>query len=1354
MNKLSILIATFLSISTILSGQDVDISINRMSSVIDPCALNNDIALTIVIQNNGTEAATDYKASYRINGQFLVSENVSLTIPSQDSVSYTFKKKGSIYTRQFEKNQTIEFVVRDPNDVDHSNDTLLVQFRTFGQFSNSNGWSSHSICNGLPDQAVMGIAEDLNGDYWIATKNGVAFYDETNWTIYNTSNTTIPDNYIECIEATSTGDLWIGTFGFGSALYNGSVWTTYTTGNSNIASDLVEEIIEHPSGDIWFATDEGVSVFNGSSWTTYNTGNSSLPDNSVNCLMIDHNDQVWAGTLAGVAVFDGSDWNTVYNTVNSDLPDNMIYAIEEDGNNVIWIGTYFGGLTKFDGSWTIYNSGNSPLESDAVLSLSSDENNTVWIGTFNGGAYSLNNNEWKIFNTSNYLHNNAFWGDILNDSKGNIWFPTFSGIVRKHCELPPITYGVKDVSEEGGYNGSINITVAGDPADYVFDWSNGATTEDIDNLVAGDYIIKLSDNNNCYTSDTITVSEPKSKSCPAKSVFSYTTIYNNTTGNTDVQFHNQSAGDNVTYYWEFGDGGYSELSEPVHSYENQGVYRVILTVYDFVEKCMNYSDQLVEIGDISCNADYVYYYAANNLEVHFTNRTSGIANSYYWQFGDGTYSYDKNPVHTFAEAGIYTACLTTRDTVSGCQSSICQEIKAGIIECTANFSYIVDTENRIAQFTDQSVGAITDWYWTFGDGTTSMEEEPTHVYNLPGSYNVCLHIYGIGESNHSQICKQVQVGSLPCNTNADFSYFTDMDNIQITLSDNSLGRKNAWFWDFGDGNTATGPNVSHQYSEAGRYNISLSVRDTINNCIDIHSELIQVGDPECYADFGFVIEKDLRTVRFNNNSREESEVFYWEFDDGTSSTQISPVHLFPAAGVYDVTLTVRNTEGTCMDQFVREIQLEEIKCKGDFIASIDSVNQSAYFHPIITGSYTNLQWDFGDGGSSFKESPVHVYPAPGYYNVTLTTYDNNTGCMDSHEETVLIASRGIDCKANFYYQVDDDTKTVTFFNRSQGEDLSYEWSFGNTLASADENPVHTYEYGGFYNVCLTAIANDTVSSERCKFIRVAPEDASNCLAGYYYFIDSTNLLATFVDVSEGDPDQWYWSFNDGTSSDIQNPSHQYNAADYYLVHQITRNTMTGCRSDYFELINVGAEQGLAAKFEYFIDTTNTNKKAAGNPVDFVGVSKGRKTNVKYDYGDNTTESGRMSPTHVYAQPGTYYVVMTVENAITGQSTSFGQFVNTDENTVVRPTVHNGPTVSAYPNPLHNYLSVEYTIEKAGFVQMNLIDMTGKETWPIIRTYKESNTYKLTLNMQHYASGVYILQLINGEGISNIKLTKD
>jgi len=137
------------------------------------------------------------------------------------------------------------------------------------------------------------------------------------------------------------------------------------------------------------------------------------------------------------------------------------------------------------------------------------------------------------------------------------------------------------------------------------------------------------------------------------------------------------------------------------------------------------------------------------LTVQFNDTSTGNVTAWNWSFGDGNTSTDRNPTHTYSEAGTYTARLT----VTGPGGSDTAVRAITVTSPVAGAAFTANITGGVApltvRFTDTLANSSTSWLWTFGDGNTSTDQNPIHTYTLPGNYTVTLSVNG-GEETHTK----------------------------------------------------------------------------------------------------------------------------------------------------------------------------------------------------------------------------------------------------------------------------------------------------------------------------------------------------------------------------------------------------------------------------------------------------------------------------------------------------------------------------------------------------------------------------------------------------------------------------
>ncbi len=125
------------------------------------------------------------------------------------------------------------------------------------------------------------------------------------------------------------------------------------------------------------------------------------------------------------------------------------------------------------------------------------------------------------------------------------------------------------------------------------------------------------------------------------------------------------------------------------------------------------------------------------------------------------------------------------------------------------------------------------------------------------------------------------------------------------------------------------------------------------------------------------------------------------------------------------------------------------------------------FNDTSTGQPDTWNWDFGDGNTSRVQDPVHTYTSAGSYNVTLSI--STPYCRDVVGKEAFITC-GVPPKAGFSANVTSGPAPVAiaFSDTSTGVPTSWDWDFGDNSSSVDQNPIHSFEKAGRYNVSLTA----------------------------------------------------------------------------------------------------------------------------------------------------------------------------------------------------------------------------------------------------------------------------------------------
>lgn len=484
----------------------------------------------------------------------------------------------------------------------------------------------------------------------------------------------------------------------------------------------------------------------------------------------------------------------------------------------------------------------------------------------------------------------------------------------------------------------------------------------------------------------------------------------------------------------------------------------------------------------TCLANYDYAQdPANPLKIQFTDKSIGQIYNYYWDFGDGFYSEEMNPFHVFADSGTYYVCLTINSESKGCTDTHCDSITVPVpADCFTSFSAINDDEYPFKVFFTSFPGVdVESLFWTFGDGGTSIEWNPVHIYSDTGTYLVSLHAFN--HHNPTQ-CNyyyrdEVEVKIDPCIS--DFHYTQDPYNPRkFNFYTLSTGNTNSLFWTFGDGRSSSLPNPEHIYADTGVFNVCLRISNYLfpDYCTDSICKTVTAKILPCKADFTYSIDSlyPLK-VNFQNRTIGAPSIFQWSFGDGNTSYEINPNHNYPSSGDYSPCLFVYNSlyPEYCQDTNCDMINIPVVECVADFHYQLDSLAPlEVRFISDNSGIPDSYYWEFGDGGFSYQANPVHLFPDTGIYKVVLHIVNSGYPELCDDVETKLINLKLTHSPlAAFTYRFDSLNISPNIFKFT---DISkthlpvyWHWEFGDGSTTSTQHPVHQYAPLQNYKVCMT-----------------------------------------------------------------------------------------------------------------------------------------------------------------------------------------------------------------------------------------------------------------------------------------------
>jgi len=283
------------------------------------------------------------------------------------------------------------------------------------------------------DNPIFSMAIDSNNVTWIGTNQELLKYEDGNWTVFNSGNSSFPGGSVYPISVDSENNKWFGLILKGLVKYNDTLFEIFNSQNSPLPSDWVTTVNFDSNANVWIGMQSignepgGFAIKSDSIWTLYSMENSELPSNTIEIIEFDDKGVAWIGTRNGLVLFDGNNWQKI-NTSNSILPYSIGSAIKSDRNGNIWIGTGWGLIHVNGNNWEIYDTSNSNIPSNWVTCIDFDKNGNVWIGTIDNGIGKFDGNSWESFNSSSIpqIANRIY--DIAVHGNNGIWAAMGSGV--------------------------------------------------------------------------------------------------------------------------------------------------------------------------------------------------------------------------------------------------------------------------------------------------------------------------------------------------------------------------------------------------------------------------------------------------------------------------------------------------------------------------------------------------------------------------------------------------------------------------------------------------------------------------------------------------------------------------------------------------------------------------------------------------------------------------------------------------------------------------------------------------------------------------------------------------------------
>lgn len=725
----------------------------------------------------------------------------------------------------------------------------------------------------------------------------------------------------------------------------------------------------------------------------------------------------------------------------------------------------------------------------------------------------------------------------------------------------------------------------------------------------------------------------------------------------------------ASWRWIFGDGEEefnTSGGNPSHIYADTGLYNAMLIITDSTD-CIDTSFTIqIEVGgplSLDFTADVVEVCPGEPVTFENSSPDSAFADAWHFRTelarSDHCWPSDKLTWSYNYETGPQNVTLEADQ--NGCISTFTKEDFIEVKGPVAEIYYTSSCDNPYEiQFVDSSHGA-TELIWDFGDGTTSNQAAPLHIYDTTDIYEVRLTAINTTSGCENSIdSRTIQISDIKAGFELDSlicrdePYPFDASSSQGVYAHCNRG----YHWIFHDDQTrpiTTGDDVLEMsLPTTGRQNVTLVVTD-LNGCTDTITESIHVYGGAANFSISDSMICFPTTLQFTDNSTADTTIieWAWNFDDGTASALQNPEHTYVDQGEvnpqFDVQLSSRDAVG-CLRKETITVETyqptttvnisDQSLCAGDstFISGTDFDQQ---------GSFLHFDWDYGNDQTSDTSAQWVTYSVPGVYDIEVGIIEDATGCPGEASGSLTV----LDYPQAIFSSNQDDASIVCpgqnigFTNstiNSENVSISYLWDFGNGLSSTFENPVSPFDTNGTYHVSLVAslaTPYGCADTARNSFLVRGPKGRFQTNQDADPICKYDSVRFEIMDTST--VDLFIWDYGDGEVDSLVSPvQHQYNfvpEGGQTTAILVMTNADGTCPVTKDTVVSI---HEVVADFNRNFLDVDTGICANIMPLTNTSISA---DSWHWEFGDGQSSNLEDVANHTYDEPGTYPISLYVNN---------------------------------------------------------------------------------------------------------------
>lgn len=546
-----------------------------------------------------------------------------------------------------------------------------------------------------------------------------------------------------------------------------------------------------------------------------------------------------------------------------------------------------------------------------------------------------------------------------------------------------------------------------------------------------------------------------------------------------VTLNSTSQGSGLTYQWTLPDTTISGLSSFSHIYYSDVVRQRATLVVTDQNGCTDTLRKNVSVWDLHGDFTASKLEACVGEPIAFNNASNLPGNTWLWNFGDGTTATSKNSIKTYTAPGVYTVRYIIRQDI--CVDTIVKvdyiTIRQSIVPSFGADTSISCQSPLTVNFNNTTPGGV-QYLWDFGDGTTSTQENPSHVFTNNSTYTITLTVIdSSGCPSSSSISSMIQTAKPKTKFNCDT---IGCPGIGVKFINQTPGNC-TYLWDFGDGTTSTSNSPIHPFANFGTYTVKLTATNA-NGCDSTFTKVVHIDTLE--ADFS--VNNTFSpcppfVATFQSVTSRPNLKYTWDFGDGTSDTVPHPTHIYFHPGIYTVTLAVRTLAG-CTDT-ITYVNLIEVQGPSGTVMVTPTVGCSPLTVSLSATSSANtlsISWDLGDGVVVDDSLALtHVYTDSRIYHPRLILTDH-IGCTVPYDaDSITVLSTPV-------IELNDTTIC-------EGQSVTVNLGIDN------------YQWVPATNISCATCGNVTITPTSDITYHITANSGTNCSAEGYYSIDVVEL---------------------------------------------------------------------------------------------------------------------------------------------------------------------------------------------------------------------------------------------------------